>query len=92
VDPALSQRGQMASHLAHNQKRVSSILTAAIFQPRSVVQQHDASLIRRKRWGGTTRSDFVFQDPDLSSRMDFNPNQGGQPMDPSTQPKRHLPA
>ena len=49
----------MASHLAHNQKRVSSILTAAIFRPRSVVQQHDASLIRRKRWGGTTRSDFL---------------------------------
>jgi len=25
-----------------------------------VVQQHDASLIRRKRWGGTTRSDSHF--------------------------------
>src|SRR5271163_1674605 len=55
----LSQRGQMESHLAHNQKRVSSILTAANFRLRSVVQQHDASLIWRKRWGGTTRSDFL---------------------------------
>jgi hypothetical protein len=26
---------------------------------RSVVQQHDASLIRRKWWGSTTRSDFL---------------------------------
>jgi hypothetical protein len=49
----------MESRLAHNQKRVSSILTAANFRPRSVVKQHDASLIRRKRWGGTTRSDFL---------------------------------
>src|ERR1700722_9505038 len=55
----LSQRGQMESRLAHNQKRVSSILTAANSRRRSVVQQHDASLIRRKRWGGTTRSDFL---------------------------------
>jgi hypothetical protein len=37
---------------------VSSILTAATFDRRSVVQQHDDSLIRRKRWGSTTRSDL----------------------------------
>ena len=50
----------MGSRLAHNQKGVSSILTAATFDRRSVVQQHDdASLIRRKRWGGTTRSDLL---------------------------------
>ena len=56
---ALSQRRQVASHLAHNQRKVGSIPAAAIFHaPWSNSQ--DASLIRRKRWGSTTRSDFHF--------------------------------
>ena len=59
MDHFIRSEVQMASRLAHNQEIVSSILTAAIFQDSSVVQQHDASLIRRKRWGGTTRSDFL---------------------------------
>ena len=56
---ALSQRRQVASHLAHNQNHSGFDSRRCNFL-RSVVQQHDASLIRRKRWGGTTRSDFLF--------------------------------
>ncbi len=53
----------MESRLAHNQKTVGSIPAAAIFAAvRSTApwsNSNDASLIRRKRWGGTTRSDFL---------------------------------